>query len=187
MSTTEITPDARLRDEALRLLDGRGTILDTAREVSRLMREAGIPGVVIGGIAVVLHGHLRTTKDIDIFLDSDLGPLADLLAAHGFRFDPDRREFEREGVPVHLVGLDQLKTPPRETVEIDGIATVSLADLIAMKLRCGTRDVLRAQDLADVIGLIRRHRLDDDFARCLDRDLRPDFRRLAHAIRREGR
>ena len=31
-----------IRDEALEILNGKGAILDTAREVSRLMREAGI-------------------------------------------------------------------------------------------------------------------------------------------------
>jgi hypothetical protein len=57
-----------LRDEALLMLDRRGAVLDIARQVSQLMRTAGIPGVVIGGVAVVLHGHVRTTRDIDIFL-----------------------------------------------------------------------------------------------------------------------
>jgi len=59
---------SNLRDEVLLILDKRGTVLDIAREVSLLMHTAGIPGVVIGGIAVVLHGHVRTTKDVDILL-----------------------------------------------------------------------------------------------------------------------
>jgi hypothetical protein len=71
--------------------------------------------------------------------------------------------------------------------EIEGITTVSLADLIEMKLRSGTENLLRAQDLADVIGLIRRHQLSGEFARHLSKELRPEFRKLARAIRREGR
>ena len=54
-------PTRALRVEALSLLDRRGSILELAREISRLMRRQGIPGVVVGGIAVVLHGHLRVT------------------------------------------------------------------------------------------------------------------------------
>ncbi|MGB0069318.1 MAG: DUF6036 family nucleotidyltransferase [Isosphaeraceae bacterium] len=65
----------RLRNEALALLDKQGSILDVARELSQLMRQSGIPGVVIGGIAVVLHGHVRTTKDIDVFVAQSLPPL----------------------------------------------------------------------------------------------------------------
>src|SRR5439155_26150806 len=50
-----------LRHEAMLMLDKRGAVLATAVKVSRVMRERGIDGAVIGGVAVVLHGHIRTT------------------------------------------------------------------------------------------------------------------------------
>ena len=140
------------------------------------MREGGIAGAVIGGIAVVLHGHVRTTKDIDIFVEGELQSLGDLLIARGFLLDSLKKEFVREGVPVHLVTIDQLKQPPRKTVEIEGITTISLEDLIEIKLRSGSSNLLRAQDMADAIGLIRHHRLTGEFARHLDKSLRPTFR-----------
>ena len=93
----------RLRTEALGLLDKHSSILDIARELSRLMQEGGIPGAVVGGIAVVLHGHVRTTKDVDVFVESSLQDLAALLIAKGFTLDTAKKEFVREGVPVHLV------------------------------------------------------------------------------------
>ena len=65
--------------------------------------------------------------------------------------------------------------------------TVSLADLISMKLRSGTRSVLRAKDLGDVIGLIRHHRLTGDFAAQIDPSLRAEFRRLLDAVESERR
>jgi hypothetical protein len=177
---------ARLRNEALTLLDRRGAILDLARELTTLMRREGIPGIVIGGIAVVLHGYLRTTKDIDIFLDQPLETFADRLIAAGFQFDEQRSEFVREMVPVHLVTRDQVTRPPRRTVEIDGIITVSLADLIDMKLESGSKNILRAQDMADVIGLIRHNGLGGEFARHLEKSLRPVYRKLVKAIKKEG-
>jgi hypothetical protein len=173
------------RDEALRLLDRTGSILDLAQEISRLMREAEIPAVVIGGIAVVLHGHIRTTKDIDLFLDQPLQPLADLLIAAGFEYNAKRREFVRGEVPVHLVTREQIAKPPRESVEIEGITTVSLADLIEMKLQSGSKNILRAQDLADVIGMIRHNGLTGEFARYLDKSVRPVYRKLVKAIETE--
>ncbi len=176
---------ANLLDEALLILDKRGAILDLAREVSRLMRNAGIPGVVIGGVAVVLHGHLRTTKDVDIFVSPPLKPLADLLTNNGFTFDRAERAFIKHGVPVHLVSPEQVGSAPKECVEIDGVTTVALPDLIAMKLRSGSANLLRAQDLADVIGLMRHHRLTGDFARRLDKNLRTPFRKLVRLIQRE--
>jgi hypothetical protein len=173
------------REEALRLLDQRGLILDLARELSRLMRQAGIPGVVIGGIAVVLHGHVRSTKDIDVFLDQPLEPMADMLIAAGFQSDKKRREFVRGEVPVHLVTREQVAKPPKHSVEIEGITTVSLPDLIEMKLTSGSENILRAQDLADVIGLIRRNGLTGEFARLLDVTVRSVYGKLVEAIESE--
>jgi Nucleotidyltransferase of unknown function (DUF6036) len=175
-----------LRDEALLMLDRRSALLDIAREVSQLMRAAGIPGVVIGGVAVVLHGHVRTTRDIDIFLAPPLEPLAELLTAHGYTFDRERKEFVKQGVPVQLVLPEQVGALSAAPVDIEGVTTVTLADLINMKLRSGSTNPLRAQDLADVIGLIRQHQLPSGFARHLDRALRPTFRKLVRLIQRES-
>lgn len=176
-----------LRDEALLMLEKRGAILNVAREVSRLMREAGLPGVVIGGVAVVLHGHVRTTVDVDVLVDPPLERMGDLLTANGFVHDTARREFVKSGVPVHLVRPDDAKVTNRgEPHEIDGIATVGLAELIEMKLRSGSADPLRAQDLADVIGLVRHHALKGDFAARLDKSVRREFRRIVKLIAREA-
>jgi hypothetical protein len=178
--------EANLREEALQMLDKRGAFLDVAREVSQLMREAGIPGVIIGGVAVVLHGHVRTTKDVDVALAPPLEPLAELLTANGFTFDKKKKEFRKYGVPVHLVLPEQFGEISNELVEIEGISTVSLAQLISMKLRSGSENMLRAQDLADVIGLIRHHRLSSEFARHLDKNLRPVFRKFVRMIKKES-
>jgi len=173
----------RLRDEAILLLDRRGAILDVARDVTRVLREQGIDAAVIGGIAVVLHGHVRTTVDVDVLVPAADRRLAEVLKAAGYSFSRAKREFSKDRVPVHLVPMEQLRTAPRTFVEIDGVRTVGLADLIGMKLELGLRDPLRAQDLADVIGLIRARRLTPTFAAKLDKSLRPDFRKLARAIR----
>jgi hypothetical protein len=175
------------RDAALSLMEGRGAILDTAREISASFRESGISAAVIGGIAVVLHGHWRATRDIDVLVVSAPEEVATLLVAHGFRLDSVRREFVRDTIPVHLVLPDQTGTTHLRTVEIEGVLTVPLSDLIAMKLRSGIKDVLRAQDLADVIGLIRHHKLTGEFARSIDdKTLRPAFRKLVRAVEREA-
>lgn len=175
---------AALKREAWRLLEGDSAILDVARDVSRILREADIRGAVIGGVAVVLHGYVRTTVDVDVFTPGPPEALAAALRTGGYRFRRAAREFVRGAVPVHLVLADQLGPPPKRLAEIDGVTTVSLADLINIKLRSGTRSVLRAIDLADVIGLIRCNRLSGAFAAKVDRPLRPEFRKLARAVAR---
>lgn len=42
--------------------------------VFRALNETGVRYVIVGGLAVVLHGHLRLTADVDIVLD--LEPVA---------------------------------------------------------------------------------------------------------------
>jgi Nucleotidyltransferase of unknown function (DUF6036) len=178
-----ISPE--LRREALRVLDHRGSILELAREVSEILVREGVRGAVIGGIAVVLHGHVRSTKDIDVFTEEPLELIAKVLCAPGFEFDTERREFVRDGVPVHLVTREQVARPPRKAMEIEGIRTVSLADLIDMKLESGSKKLSRAQDLADVVGLIRQNKLTGEFARHLDKTLRGEYRKLVKAIRED--
>jgi hypothetical protein len=174
------------RQEALNLMEGRGAILDTAREISAMLREAGVSAAVIGGLAVVLHGHWRATRDIDLLVESPPQEVARVLEGHGFQLDSMRRELVRDEIPVHLVLPEQTGTALTRTVEIEGILTVPLQDLIAMKLRSGTKNLLRAQDLADVIGLIRHHKLRGEFARMLESSLRPTFRKLVRKIESEG-
>ena len=136
-------------------------------------------------MAVVLHGHVRTTIDVDVFIPGRLQSFAEHLRAAGFTFDPKDREFRQDNVPVHLV-TGQQTAAPKELIDLDDVRTVSLADLINMKLHAGTRNILRAQDLADVIGLIRRHKLGGEFARFIDKPIRNEFRKLARAVKKDS-
>ena len=165
------------------MLEGRGAILDVARTVTRVLIDAEVDGAVIGGVAVTLHGHVRATSDVDVYIPDPLATFADQLRTAGFDFDAERREFSLAGVPVHLVTAAQAVPTPTHWITIDDVRTVSLADLINLKLRSGTRNLLRAQDLADVINLIRHHRLDGRFAARIAKPLRDDFRRLSRAVR----
>jgi hypothetical protein len=176
-----------LRNEGLLVLEGRGRILETARHITRVIGDAGLPAAIIGGVAVVLHGYIRTTVDVDVLVSGAAKPFAEALRSAGYAFDRNRREFVKETVPVHLVTGDEVRIPPAEFIKIDDIATVGLFDLLNMKLDSGLRDPLRAIDLADVIGLIRCNDLTAADAKSIAKPLRPDFRKLAKAIARQGR
>lgn len=86
---------------------------------------------------------------------------------------------------MRLVTPDRAGPVPVARKESDGITTVTLPRLINMKLRTGSKNLLRAQDMADVIGLIRHHWLDGDFTRHIDRDPRLEYCRLIHALQQE--
>lgn len=169
------------------MLEKRGSVLDTAKVISHLLEKHKIAGAIIGGVAVVLHGHIRTTRDVDVLIQQPADEVGAILRREGLTFDAAHRQFLHEEVPVHLVPLKIFGPAPKQLAELEGIRTLSLADLINAKLRSGTSDVTRAQDLADVIGLIRHHRLGSAFASKIEPSLRPEFRKLVKAIRQRGR
>ena len=175
----------QLRTEALLMLEGRGAILDVARTVSRLLIHGHIDGAVIGGVAVTLHGHVRATSDVDVYVPDPLAAFADRLTAAGCAFDAARREFSLGGVPIHLVSAAQARPVPTRRLDIDDVRTVSLADLINLKLHSGTSSPARARDLGDAVDLIRVNGLDGRFAPRIAKPLRDDFRRLVRAVRAE--
>lgn len=164
------------------MLEKRGAVLETARKVSRILEEADIAGAVIGGVAVVLHGHVRTTRDVDVFVRGDLEECKAPFVDAGMVFDAKDREFVCDGVPVHLVPEKMVEPAPRRFTTIEGVTTVRLGDLISIKLRSGVGNVLRSQDVADVIGLIRARDLGHSFARMVDRSVRAEFKKLVDAV-----
>ncbi|MCU0305205.1 MAG: nucleotidyltransferase family protein [Thermoanaerobaculales bacterium] len=59
--------------------------------VIRALNDAGVRYLVVGGVAVVLHGHLRTTGDLDLVVElspDNLGRALDALEASGFQPRP---------------------------------------------------------------------------------------------------
>lgn len=165
------------------MLEGRGAVLDAARAASRVLAESGIAGGVIGGVAVMLHGHVRATSDVDIYVPEPLAAFAERLTAAGFEFRPTERQFAYHGVPVQLVSAAHASPVPTHFVTLEDVRTVSLADLINLKLRSGTRSPLRARDLGDVVDLIRANGLDGRFTPRVAKPLRDEFRRLARMVR----
>ncbi len=169
-------------EQGLLTLQGTGPILETAREVSELLRAQAIDGAIIGGIAVGLHGRLRATEDVDVLVTADSAILGKCLRQAGFEYDEAAREFSKRGVPVHIVTRTEVGQRAFRFIDIDGIRTVSLADLINIKLRSGRDNILRARDLGDAVDLIRANRLTGEFTGQIDSDLRSDFRRILQAI-----
>src|SRR5438477_9478119 len=173
----------QLRDQALLMLEGKGAILDVARSVSRVLEQSNNPGAIIDGVAVVLHGHVRTTADVDVYIPEKAEEFASSLRVAGFDFDPAQREFRLAGVPIHLVTREQAPIAPLRFEQIDDVRVVSLADLLNLKLHSGARSVTRAQDIADVIGLIRCRGLTGEFARHIHKPLRNEFRKLVRDVK----
>ena len=140
------------------------------------LADADVDFVVIGAIAVVAHGHIRTTRDLDITYATDqdnLDALGRVLVALDARlrgvaevvpFVPDGRTLRRSEIltlETSEGSLDLLATPPgappystlrerAERIELDAhqVLVASVDDLIAMKRAAG-----RPRDLEDIEAL----------------------------------
>ena len=150
--------------------------MDLKREllgVVRALNRSEVLYALCGGMAVVLHGHPRLTRDVDLLIrKQDLEAAEAALATAGFTlpggmlpFDPGGRHERNvfrlsKRVADDILTVDLLLLPDflrdvwedREVYELDGVpVTVVSADgLIAMKRVAG-----RHQDLNDIEHLER--------------------------------
>ena len=146
------------------------------RKAVRLLAEAGIPSLVVGGYAVQENGYARFTSDVGIIVPN-VAHARETLSGKGFHENPgstmtvtDRvTKIEVDLLPGGgSVGPGPLPLPLPTTVSTQP-AIAGLRTLIEIKLSSylgSPRSRLR--DLADVIELIKANHLPRAF------DLHPD-------------
>jgi len=174
------------------------TLWDVAAHCHATLQAAEIPHAVAGGVAVCLHGYRRNTVDLDMLIrQEDQAKVRSALENAGYDWLRERAEFRGQSeIPVQFLisgeragkGMEVLLPAPNQpgvTVEIEGLAVLSLARLIETKLACGLGSPRRThRDLADVVELIAVHQLSRSFARHLHASLRPAFRELVEQSRK---
>lgn len=122
-------------------------LLRRAADLSSHLKRLGIPHVLIGGLAVGLHGHLRATKDVDFLVGHE-------AFASTVPFLISREELKDL---VQIGETDLMSVPdkyPCLTSELrleDDIPVISLRGLVLMKL-----DAFRSRDQEDVRVLLSR-------------------------------
>jgi len=148
-------------------MDLKRELLDAVEALNR----AGVPYALCGGMAVVLHGYPRLTRDIDLLIrPRELEAAKAALSTVGFSipgglipFDtggPHERKVFRlsKRIGEDLLTVDLLLLPQflndvwedRETYELDEVpvTVVDRSGLITMKKIAG-----RHQDLSDIENL----------------------------------
>jgi hypothetical protein len=147
----------------------------------RLLAAAGVEGALVGGAAVIHHGYVRATEDLDL--------LEPHLAAHGFeRAKENRLRHVPSGVDVDLLfGGERRPRPgsppyprPSEVARSDRESdVVALPALVELKLVAR-----RHQDLADVVELLKR--LDEEAYLALEASVPPELRADLLRLRRDA-
>ncbi len=149
-------------------------------KLSRVLDGPGIPYMVIGGQAVLLHGEPRLTRGIDITLGVDTSALTKVLAlAKTIGLIPSVRDVEQFVRKTNVLPLSD----KRATIRVDLIFSITpyeaqaiqraesrsmqgtpirfatVEDLVIHKLVAG-----RPRDLEDIRGILaRRQNLDEAY------------------------
>jgi hypothetical protein len=160
-------------------------VLETLSIIWRQLAELGSPMAVMGGLALSVWRHVRTTQDVDVLIAVDAGHesrLLELLLECGFRpkTSPPIRPlglirhlqllYEPEGAFVdirvdllfadseyHRAALDRRISVHFEEINQD-LYVLSCEDLIIHKLLAG-----RMQDRVDTTALLQANRESIDF------------------------
>ena len=141
--------------------------------------QMGIQYVILGGMAVNIHGHQRMTTDINLLLRrEDLQRFKDQWVGRGWVEKFAGSKGMRDAVlnvPIDVIFPgeypgDGLEKPivfpePSESFILmtDGRPFISLPRLIEFKLASGMTAEHRPRDFDDVIQLIRRNHLASDY------------------------
>lgn len=146
-------------------------LLDKTLEVIVGLNEEGVDYVVIGGVALNLHGLVRATEDLDVFVRPDMENIAALRRALKRVWDDPEIEnitaddlcgdypAVRYGPPDGSLPLDVLtrlgelarfEDLDYEIVEVDGVAVRVVTPAVLLWLKANT---VRPRDRADADAL----------------------------------
>jgi hypothetical protein len=156
----------RVRADLLRKVSDSTGLTRTMRKAVRVLAEANIPSLVVGGYAVQENGYARFTSDVDIVVP-DVAQARQVLTLNGFRENPgssmtvtDRvSKVEIDLLPGgKSVGPGPLPLPIPATVSPEP-CIADLRTLIEIKLSSYLGSPMsRLQDIADVVALIKANK-----------------------------
>jgi hypothetical protein len=181
----------RVRAQFLRKVSGSSSLTNTMRKAVRVLAEAGIPSLVVGGYAVQENGYARFTSDVDIVVP-DVAAARERLSISGFRENPgssmtltDRfSKIEVDLLPGGgSVGPGPLPLPMPTVLSTQP----TFADLrILMEIKLSSylgSPASRLKDLADVVELIKVNDVPREFP--LHEAVLPTFLKTWDGLRQE--
>jgi hypothetical protein len=183
--TTQSLNFLRRLKEISMFFDGRDQVHKSLRRLVRHLKKAGIPYVIMGGMAVNAHKYERTTNDVDVLLTpAGLAEFRRLFVPHHYQNVPGRArrfvdQLNHKSVDISVTGrypssghAGPIPFPDPEAVHgtINHIQFVELVTLVQLKLAAR-----RHRDFGDVVELIRFNNLDESFTAKLHRSVRRDY------------
>ncbi|MHC4108439.1 MAG: hypothetical protein ACYSTY_10185 [Planctomycetota bacterium] len=176
---------------------GKSPIHAAAARIAETLSEMNIPFSIAGALAANVHGHVRTTEDVDILLTPEglmqfkarwlgRGWVEQFPGSKGLRDTVHQvnidvilmGDYPGDGKPKPVAFPD-----PAEANEpdLEGVPVLTLPSLITLKLASGMTAPHRPRDLDDVIQLIRKNGLDRDYGQQLHPYVRDKYLELWEA------
>ena len=163
--------------------------------LSSRLRAEGIDHVIVEGMALVLHGYVRVTGDVDLVTTPDgLNAIHQRLVGRGYQpaFEGSRKKLRNTetGVDIEFITTGEFPgdgkpkpvsfpDPKDVAVDRDGISVISLPKLIELKLASRlSAEHRRLRDLADVQDLIIALKLPRDLGDQIDPSVRQEYFRM---------
>jgi hypothetical protein len=141
---------------------------EEAKELFRLLNDAGLRYAIIGAVAVAHYAVPRATQDVDLLIaHADLKNVIELLSDFYRQGGPESLVFDYKGIrcdflPANLLfKQDALRNAQMTEVESIPVRVASLRDLILMKLFASPNrpEISKAMlDQADIAGLIEHQK-----------------------------
>jgi len=170
-------------------------VAETLARVTDRLKEEGIDYAVIGGMALVAHGYVRFTNDVDLLTTPEgLNLVHERLVGRGYRpaFQGARKKLRdtQTGIDVEFITTGEFPgdgkpkavvfpVPRDASIDRDGRRVITLPKLIELKLASGlSAEHRRLRDLADVQDLIIALKLPRDLGEDIDPSVRDEFYRM---------
>ena len=153
---------------------------DLTRRVLQALEQTGVEYVVIGGVALNLHGLPRTTEDLDIFVAPNVDNIerlktalrsvyddpcideitaADLLGDYpAVQYVPPTGDFHID-IITRLGERFDFASLASQRVDLDGLAVSIVTPRTLYRMKRGT---VRPKDHVDAARVARRFNLDDE-------------------------
>ena len=170
-------------------------LLQTARDCHELLAAANIAHVIIGGVAVRLHGYARESRDLDLLVRcDDKDRIQRTFQSAQYVWNKYRQAYRSPKTSVRIdfrysgqdAGNGEIFLPEPRDIQIraiiSGLPVLTLIQLIETKLGCGLNheNGRRKKHYNDVVELIIANGLDRLDVNNLHTSVRAGFCELAH-------
>ncbi len=190
-----VTPDTPFRATLAEAVKKRDAIEATLERLAARLLDEDIGYAIIGGMALVAHGYVRFTDDIDILTTPDgLARIHERFVGRGYvpSFPGARKSLRdtQTGVTVEFITAGEypgdgkpkpvrFPDPSTASVDRDGLSVITLPKLIELKLASGlTAEHRKYRDLGDVQAVISALRPPRELGEELDPSVRDEYFRL---------